>query len=70
MIEIGGRFGLAMESLDILLAGQVPGQDHLERDDAVQAQLPSLIDHAHSSAVDFFQQLVIAEMSRAVGGRS
>lgn len=33
--EIGGRFSLLTESLDILLASQLSGEDHLERHDPI-----------------------------------
>ena len=46
-----------------LLARERPGQNHLHRDDAVQAHLPRSIDHAHAAAGDLFQQFVIAELS-------
>ena len=61
MIQIRRRFGLGVKPFDIVFAGQLPGQDHLQRDDAVQADLPSFVDHAHPAAGDLFQQFVIAE---------
>ena len=39
------------------------GEDHLERDDAVQADLPGLVDDAHPAAGDLLQQLVVADRS-------
>ena len=44
-------------------AASRPGQEHLHRDDPVQAHLPRAIDDAHAAARDFLQQFVIAEMA-------
>ena len=41
----------------------MPLQDHLQGDDAVQADLPGLVDHAHAAAGDDLQQLVVAEVA-------
>ena len=37
VIELGSRLGFALEALDVLIRGQLPRQDHLERDNPVQA---------------------------------
>ena len=44
-----------LEPLDLLLVGQFAGEDHLHRDDAVEADLTRLVDHPHAAAGDFFQ---------------
>ena len=40
------------------------GQDHFERDRAVEPLLPRLVDHAHPAAADLTDQLVRAEIAR------
>src|SRR2546427_1961057 len=54
-----GRF--ASKPLGYLFAGELPGQDHLYRDHAIEAPLPRFVNDAHAAAGDFFQKLVIAE---------
>ena len=44
--------------------GQVAGQDHLHRHQAVESLLPRLVDHAHPAAPDLLEQLILAEMPR------
>ena len=39
-------------------AGMAAGQDHLQRDRAVQLDLPGLVDDAHAAAAQFPQNLV------------
>ena len=63
MLQIGSCFGFGAEALDVVLAGQRPLEDHLHRDDAVQADLPGLIDDAHAASGDLVEQLVVAEVA-------
>lgn len=61
MTQARGRFSLGLESLHGHLAGELPGQNHHHRDDAIQAHLPGLIDHAHAATSNLVQQFVIVE---------
>jgi hypothetical protein len=63
MIETGGRFGFGVKTLLQCERGQVPGQNHLERDGPIQAHLSSAINHAHPAAGDLFEQFVIAKVA-------
>src|SRR5205809_67226 len=45
-----------------LLARELPGQNHLERDNAPEAGLPSAIDHTHPAPGNLFEQFVVAEV--------
>jgi hypothetical protein len=54
-----GRLGLHLKPLQLAGAGKVAGQDHLQRDLAIEADLPRAIDHAHAAAPDLFDQLVV-----------
>ena len=65
MPEIRRRFGFATEPEHVLFASEVTGQNHLHRDDAVEALLQRFIDDAHAAAGDFFQQFVIAKGAEA-----
>jgi hypothetical protein len=49
------RFRLALEPVALGRAGVRPGQDHLQRDDAVQVELPGLVHDAHPAAADLVQ---------------
>ena len=54
---------------DVGLVGELAGQDHLERDGAVEAHLPRLEDDAHAAAGDLADELVIAEVTDMDGLR-
>ncbi len=71
VVEVGGGLGLGAEALHFRLGSETAGKDHLEGDDAVEADLPRLEDDAHAAAGDLFQQLVIAEVAHRPerGGR-
>ena len=68
MVEVGGRLGLAVEPLDVGLIGELAGEDHLECDGPVEADLPGLEDDPHAAAGDLADDLVVAEVADA-GGR-
>src|SRR5688572_23365047 len=61
VLQVCGGLRFAAEAEHLLFAGKLPRQDHLQRDDAVEADLSRAIDHAHPAAGYFFQQFVIAE---------
>ena len=65
MVEVGSSLGLSIKTPHVRGRSQLTSQDHLESDDAVQAYLPGLVDHAHAAAGDFFQQFIIAEIANA-----
>ena len=67
MIEIGSGFGFQVEALDLVFARELPGQDHLERDGPVEADLPRPVYHPHAAAGDLAEQLVVAEVADASG---
>ena len=68
MIKVGSRLCLRAKSLDILFTRVLSRQDHFQCDDAVEADLPGLVNHAHSATGDFFEQFVVAEVAY-VGAR-
>ena len=67
MVEVGRRLGLGVEPLDVGLVGELAGEDHLERDGPVEADLPRLEDDAHAAAGELADDLVVAEVADAGG---
>ena len=43
--------------------GELPGQDHLQGDRTVEADLSRLVDDTHASARHFPDELVVAEVA-------
>ncbi len=64
VLERGDRFGLALEPLALGRSGVDAGQDHLQRDGAVQVQLPGLVNDPHPPAPDLVQNLVARDLWR------
>ena len=67
MVERGDGLGFEAEPLQLGGRREPRRQQHLERDDAVQAELPRFVHRAHAAASEFANQFVIAEAAR-VGG--
>ena len=61
VLQAGRRRRFRTESLRQFLARLFPEQEHLHRNDAVEALLPRFEDDTHPAARDFFEQFVIAE---------
>lgn len=68
VVEVGGGLGLGAEALDLGVAGEAAGENHLEGDGAVEADLPCPPHHAHAAARDFLEQLVVAEVTDLLAG--
>ena len=69
VVEVGRRLGLGVEAHDIGLVGKLSGEDHLQGDGAVEADLPGLEDDAHAAAGDLPDDLVVAEVADALARR-
>jgi hypothetical protein len=67
MLEMGGGFRFTAKSKHFLFARELACQNHLQRDDAVQTELPRAIDDAHSTAADFIQQFKVAKAAGRPG---
>ena len=65
MLEAGRRRSFRTKPFHKLRTGERTKQQHLHRDDAVQAQMSRPINNAHAAARDFFEQFVIAESAVA-----
>ena len=63
MFQVGGRFGLDVETLDVVLRGQIARQDHLQSNDAVGLDLASLENDAHAPARDLAQQFIVTKLT-------
>ena len=66
MVEVGRRLRFVLEALHVQRRRQLAGQDHLQRHDAVEADLPRLEHDAHAAARDLLQDLVVAEVAHVV----
>src|ERR1051325_785313 len=63
MIQMRRSLGFGVKTLDVGGARKLARENHLEGDDAVEADLPRLEDDAHAAACDLRENLVIAESS-------
>ena len=50
--------------LKLFLARKLSGDDHLDRDQPFERDLPRLVDHAHPAASQLLQQFVVAKDAR------
>ena len=62
VLQPGDRLGLGQEADGGLGPGVVAGQDHLEGDDAVEPELPGLVDDAHAAAAQLPEDLVAGDL--------
>ena len=53
----------AMKAIVVGLGGELPREDHLHGHNAVERDLPGLVDHAHAAAGDLFQKFVVAKVA-------
>jgi hypothetical protein len=65
VLKMSGGFRFASEPQHLLLARELPGQQHFQRNRPIQADLSSPIDNPHSAATDFLKQFVIPKANRA-----
>lgn len=67
MLELRGGFSLGPEAREVRRGRQPSGQNHLQRDRAVQTDLRCAIDDSHAAATDLFEQFKIADAARKHG---
>jgi hypothetical protein len=58
MVQTGHRFRLGLEAGADLCGRVLARQDHLERNEPIQATLPGLVHHGHAAVAQFPQDLV------------
>src|SRR5262249_39790521 len=63
-VQAGSGPGLTKEALDGAGGGELPGDDGLDSDGALESELMSTVDDAHAATGDRFQQLIVAEAAR------
>ena len=63
VVEVGGGLSFEMESPDVRVVGKVAGEDHLERNPTIEANLSGLEDDAHAAAGNLAKDFVIAEIA-------
>ena len=61
MAQVSSRLGFSAKPQDLLLAGELAGEDHLQRHRPVQADLAGAVNDAHAATGNFLQQFVIAK---------
>src|SRR5256885_5306695 len=66
MIQAGGGFGFAAESLQMRFSGPMSQTNHLESYRAVQTFLPRAIYDSLAAAADFLQQFVVAKVGECL----
>ena len=58
MVEMRRCFRLGEEAAHVGLAGKLAGEDHFERDDAIDAKLLRLVDNAHAPGAEYLENLI------------
>ena len=58
VLDLGDGAGLDVEPGDLVVRGVRPGQDHLQGDQAIEPDVPGLVDDAHAAPADFRDDLV------------
>ena len=58
VLDLGDGAGLDVESSDLVGRGVRTGKDHLERDQAIQPDVPGFVDDAHAASADLRDDLV------------
>ncbi len=58
VLDLGDGAGLDVEPSDLVARGVRPGQDHLQRDQAIQPDVPGLVNDAHAASADLRDDLV------------
>ena len=56
VVQLAGQLGLAAKPCPLVGRRQRAGEDHLERDDPVQRDLPGLVDNPHPAPGDLLEQ--------------
>ncbi len=67
MVKPGRRFGLAIESLNLLFRTRNVWPKNFQRDASLQRFLDGLIDNPHAASTDFTQDLEVAQSLQRVG---
>jgi hypothetical protein len=63
MLQTGDRLRLDAEAFQLGSAGVAARQDHLQGDDAIELEMPSLVNNAHAAAAQFGEHFVARHRS-------
>ena len=63
MLEKSGSGNLAPEPLDVLFGSKLPRQNHLQRNNPFELEMPRAVDYAHATTGNFLEKFIIAEES-------
>ena len=66
VLQAGERRGLGAKAGQVLRAGLEPGQDHLQRHGAIEAELPGLVHDAHAAAAEQPQDLIAGDLGQGL----
>ena len=66
VLQAGDGLGLGPEAAGGLGPGVLAGQDHLEGDEAVEPDLPGLVDDAHAAAAQLAEDLVAGDLGEGM----
>ena len=69
VLQAGDGLRLGAEAVALVAPGMAAGQDHLESDEAVESELPRLVDDAHAAAADLLHDLVTGHGRQQERGR-
>ena len=58
VLDLGDGVGLGVEPSDLVGGGVRPGQNHLQRDQSIQSDVPGFVDDAHAASADLRDDLV------------
>ncbi len=61
MFKLRCGFRLHSETLYIVIAREIAGQDHFESNDTIEASLPSFINNPHPTSSNLEKNLVVSE---------
>jgi len=64
VLQAGDGLGLGAEAGQVRRAGMAARQDHLQRDDAIQLEVPRLVDDTHAALAELAQDLVAGHLAR------
>ena len=67
MLQTGSSPGFGAKAALEFVGGKLARQNHLHGDHAIETHLPRPINYTHPAAGDFFQQLIVAEVTERAG---
>ena len=69
MLQAADRLRLGAEPRQVVGSGVGAGQDHLERDEAIESDLAGLVDDAHAAPAQLAQDFITGNLNDGPGRR-